>query len=451
MILTDNNTPRVKKMKIILQCENGSFPYLTPFLVNKYFPSKEYKDHLVLGMAVRDTCVVPMFRDSNAKKSKKKKAFVVKENRPVKRLRPDESESNPDQNADDSSNRCKPIGYTFDVPKTLLDCLEKVANGYDYLLVPTFDLLDDRKNGALSHTNSHIQLSTYNGMTKITPELYHKISHNLQLGSVLSLYDQPSTKKKKKREQELQQLPICMQRTLSWLDQHLSDNNNNGNSQSKQELWSPLLLPDNEYIFEKDTNEMIQKVLEKSKRAKEQVLTLVGWHHGNNQESILKNVQAQIELSPSSGTILAVLNSIDLFQFLLAAKSGVSYIGTSIPTQMAKSKKALCIQPFLSEETNTTNTHDLILDLKETIYEKDSNPLIHGCTCISCCNEYAYSRSYIHHLIKAKELLGEILLFAHNLHQILLLVKQLSYLRESSDTTKIQNLCSRIESKLSLK
>ena len=431
--MMDDTIPKEKRMiKIIVQCENGSFPYLTPFLVNKYFPSNDYKDYMMLGMAVKDTCVVPMYRDSN-------------NNHNNKRLHPESNVNNDDKK--------KPMGYTFDVPKPLLTCLEKVDNGYDTVLVPTFDLLDDRTNGAFTHTNSHIQLSTYNGMTKITPALYHKISHTLHLNYTLSLYDQPSTKKKKKKKQQQpqqQELPICMQRTINWFHQHVTDNHNH--SQSKQqELWSPLLVPDNDYIFEKDTNEMIQQIFKNSKITKEQhhpVVTLIGWHHGNDQETNLKNVQTQIDLllpSSSSGTSLSVLNTVDLFQFLLAMKNGVTYIGTSIPTLMAKSKKALCLQPFLSEEINNNNHHELILDLEDTIYETDSTPLI------SCCNENAYSRSYVHHLIKAKELLGEILLFSHNLHQILLLVKHVSYLRESSNTIQLQNLYNCIESKLSRK
>jgi queuine tRNA-ribosyltransferase len=39
-----------------------------------------------------------------------------------------------------------------------------------------------------------------------------------------------------------------------------------------------------------------------------------------------------------------------------------------------------------------------------------------GCQCHACKN---FTRAYIHHLLKAKELLGDVLLYTHNQHQVL--------------------------------
>ena len=54
-----------------------------------------------------------------------------------------------------------------------------------------------------------------------------------------------------------------------------------------------------------------------------------------------------------------------------------------------------------------------VLNLNNKKFEKDYRPLMEGCQCPACKN---YTRSYIRHLIKAKEMLGMRLCVLHNLH-----------------------------------
>lgn len=54
-----------------------------------------------------------------------------------------------------------------------------------------------------------------------------------------------------------------------------------------------------------------------------------------------------------------------------------------------------------------------VLNLNNKKFERDDRPLQEGCSCPTCRN---YSRSYIRHLIKAKEMLGMRLCVLHNLH-----------------------------------
>ena len=54
-----------------------------------------------------------------------------------------------------------------------------------------------------------------------------------------------------------------------------------------------------------------------------------------------------------------------------------------------------------------------VLNLNNKKFERDERPLQEGCQCPACKN---YSRSYIRHLIKAKEMLGMRLCVLHNLH-----------------------------------
>ncbi|MBQ8807973.1 MAG: tRNA-guanine transglycosylase, partial [Clostridia bacterium] len=54
-----------------------------------------------------------------------------------------------------------------------------------------------------------------------------------------------------------------------------------------------------------------------------------------------------------------------------------------------------------------------VLNLNNKKFEKDERPLQEGCQCPACKN---YSRGYIRHLIKAKEMLGMRLCVLHNLY-----------------------------------
>ncbi len=54
-----------------------------------------------------------------------------------------------------------------------------------------------------------------------------------------------------------------------------------------------------------------------------------------------------------------------------------------------------------------------VLNLNNNKFARDDKPLMEGCECPACKN---YSRSYIRHLFKAKEMLGMRLCVLHNLH-----------------------------------
>ena len=57
-------------------------------------------------------------------------------------------------------------------------------------------------------------------------------------------------------------------------------------------------------------------------------------------------------------------------------------------------------------------TDDGILVMKKAIFKFDQGPIEKGCTCRACTH---YSRGYLHHLIKSKEMLGGMLATEHNL------------------------------------
>ncbi len=72
-----------------------------------------------------------------------------------------------------------------------------------------------------------------------------------------------------------------------------------------------------------------------------------------------------------------------------------------------------CVYPSRNGRHGHVYTHYGKLNLFNSQYEKDASPIEEGCNCPACRN---YSRAYIRHLLKAKEMLGMRLCVLHNLY-----------------------------------
>ncbi len=72
-----------------------------------------------------------------------------------------------------------------------------------------------------------------------------------------------------------------------------------------------------------------------------------------------------------------------------------------------------CVLPSRSGRTGQAFTPRGAVNLKNARHAEDPRPLDEGCTCPAC---RSYSRAYLHHLIRAQEILGSMLLTWHNLH-----------------------------------
>lgn len=81
----------------------------------------------------------------------------------------------------------------------------------------------------------------------------------------------------------------------------------------------------------------------------------------------------------------AVENGIDMFDCVLATRMG---------------------------RNGAVFTDDGVVVLKKAMHKFDHSPLEEGCTCTACTN---YSRAYMHHMVKAGEMLGGMLATEHNL------------------------------------
>ena len=76
------------------------------------------------------------------------------------------------------------------------------------------------------------------------------------------------------------------------------------------------------------------------------------------------------------------------------------------------------------------------LVIRNAPYEKDFTPLDPECDCYTCKN---YTRAYIRHLIKAKEILGVRLLSIHNLRFLTKLMENIKIEIERDNLLNFKN------------
>ncbi|MBT6118865.1 MAG: tRNA-guanine transglycosylase, partial [Rhodospirillaceae bacterium] len=71
-----------------------------------------------------------------------------------------------------------------------------------------------------------------------------------------------------------------------------------------------------------------------------------------------------------------------------------------------------CVIPTRSGRTGQAFTRRAVLNLRNARHGNDPRPLDEDCACPACRD---FSRAYLHHLVRAKEILGSVLLTWHNL------------------------------------
>ena len=72
-----------------------------------------------------------------------------------------------------------------------------------------------------------------------------------------------------------------------------------------------------------------------------------------------------------------------------------------------------CVMPTRNARNGHLYTSDGLLRLRNARYRDDTRPLDEKCGCYTCQN---FSRAYLHHLDKCKEILASQLNTIHNLH-----------------------------------
>lgn len=106
---------------------------------------------------------------------------------------------------------------------------------------------------------------------------------------------------------------------------------------------------------------------------------------------------------------------------------GMDTFDCTHPTRLARHGGAL-VTPALSEGKSHLN-------LKNSRFKEDLNPIDDDCSCYTCQN---FSRSYIHHLIKADELLSGQLLTIHNIAFMMKVARDIRAAIKAGTFTKLR-------------
>ena len=98
--------------------------------------------------------------------------------------------------------------------------------------------------------------------------------------------------------------------------------------------------------------------------------------------------------------------------FQISYPFDISELGKAIMSEFYTSENSDLFNEHLTiellKDTTSLNVELKIIDLNEKIFEKDSSVLKEKCGCFTCKNNY--TKAYIHHLLKCKELNANILL-----------------------------------------
>jgi queuine tRNA-ribosyltransferase len=90
-----------------------------------------------------------------------------------------------------------------------------------------------------------------------------------------------------------------------------------------------------------------------------------------------------------------------------------------------------CVLPSRSGRNGQAYVKYGTVNIRNSKYSEDNDPLEFDCNCIACKN---YSKAYLHHLIRIGEITGSILMTAHNITYFLDLMKRIrKYIKEGKD------------------
>jgi queuine tRNA-ribosyltransferase len=128
---------------------------------------------------------------------------------------------------------------------------------------------------------------------------------------------------------------------------------------------------------------------------------------GESKEDMHRMLEATIPCLPEGKPrhLLGVGSPEDLFE---GVARGVDTFDCVLPTRMARN--------------GTVLTPSGRINLRNACHADDPAPIVEGCACYACRH---FSRAYLRHLIKAREILGLHLTTIHNVHFILDLMRQI--------------------------
>ena len=81
-----------------------------------------------------------------------------------------------------------------------------------------------------------------------------------------------------------------------------------------------------------------------------------------------------------------------------------------------------CVLPTRTARTGSAFSSEGRLNFRHARFTHDHGPLDPECSCPTCTG--GFSRAYLHHLVRQKEMLGSILISQHNIYYLLDLMRR---------------------------
>lgn len=115
--------------------------------------------------------------------------------------------------------------------------------------------------------------------------------------------------------------------------------------------------------------------------------------------------------------LLGIGQPLDL---ILGIENGMDTFDCVAPTRIARNGSAYISKPFV-EQSKERESFGSTINLLNAQFREDFTPVDQNCDCYTCKN---YTRAYVAHLFRAKEMLAATLLSIHNLYFLVNLVKE---------------------------
>lgn len=117
-----------------------------------------------------------------------------------------------------------------------------------------------------------------------------------------------------------------------------------------------------------------------------------------------------------------------------AVEHGIDTFDCVQPTRLARVGTILVKNSLMSSPSNPAKRHEI--DITKKVYAEDTEPPESDCPCYTCAH---FSRAYLHHLFRVRELLAYRLASIHNLHFVLQLTQSIRTSIQSGEFLDLKN------------
>lgn len=280
----------------------------------------------------------------------------------------------------------------------------------DVQLVLTARDYVNQSNPPTSKAGFAVETST--GRQMVTPEKYMHVAQLLQPELVVPIADEISCSFGNNRQR------AAIQSTLDWLDASIKHRDDGSDEKSPNgnalHICGVILGGADARLRRLSASETckrdVQAVLISGLDSCESLKT-----RNDLLDVVIDEVIAADGFADQLPRLLSGIG--EPLQILDAVSRGIDAFVSPYPATLTKDGSALIF--WLEESVDGSDERELersrsgsLLHLREPRFEKDFKPLLAGCECFACKH---YTRAYIHHLLNVREILGDILLYLHNL------------------------------------